>query len=100
MDINSIQGAGAYGAALQQTDNTLIKDQNRLAAEPPPTSEDSSAIQQAFKVSITQEARAAADNKNSLQTTQTPPVALSQPSEQDQGTGNRQPGNPIVDIVA
>lgn len=104
MDINSLQGSNAYTATRPLTETPQVQDQNSQAAETNLNQEKTQAIQEAFKVNITQEARTAAQEGTSVQATQAlpaePPLPTEPPPPTDQAPGNQQPINQIVDIVA
>jgi len=60
MEISNIQGLNAYTAknsATSPVDNTMLQNQNREAAQTNLNQENIQAVQQAFEVNITREAR-------------------------------------------
>lgn len=101
MNINSIQGAGAYTANTPLEETTRVQNQNRNMAEEDQNRVNTRANQEAFQVTITQEARAqqAADLKTYAQSSQTQSPEPSKPPEPYQ-MAPRQQGTPVVDIVA
>ncbi len=57
MDINSIQGANAYAATRPVAESNVVQEQNQEAAQTDLNQESTRAVQEAFEVNITQEAR-------------------------------------------
>jgi hypothetical protein len=100
MEINGINGANAYAANSQVTDNTSrLENQNQEAARSDLRQQDVQAARQAFEVNISREAQQlAAEN-------QAPPEpAQAQPAEQtarpDQAAVQQQQAAQVVNIVA
>jgi|GEM_PF-1567262 len=107
MNINSIQGAGAYTASTPLEETTRVQNQNRNTAEADQNRENTRANQEAFQVTITQEARAQQTANletytQPLQTQSPEPPQLSEPptSPEPYQTSTRQQETPVVDIVA
>ncbi len=100
MDINSLQGASAYTNASGSTspvDNAQLRDQNVEASRTELNQESTTAAQQAFEVTITQEAQRLSAEKNE----ESAEVAAQQ--LEDQNNSNTEPAHEtsqIVNIVA
>lgn len=97
MNITNINGANAYANAPQLTppvDNTQLKEQNIQASRSDLETQDTATG--AFELSITQEARdrAATENTDQQNTTQTPP------EDTAQTVVPAQDASQIVNIVA
>ncbi len=102
MDINTIQGSNAYSAPKSTpvpVDDTLLRNQNREAARADLSQESTRAIQEAFDVRITQEAR---DRQAAEKTSQTPLQAEGpeRGTRPDPGTLQASNARQIIDFVA
>lgn len=102
MEINSLQGSTAYSNAVNSTkpvENTQLADQNIEASKTSLEPENTRPAQDAFKVSITQEARDQLVKETQAsedQAVQTPPSETSSGSPvETQGNSSQ-----IVNIVA
>ncbi|MFH2061210.1 MAG: hypothetical protein ABIJ59_20280 [Pseudomonadota bacterium] len=83
MEINSLQGAAAYSNASSATspvNNTHLRDQNIEASRTDLDTQSARAAQEAFQVTLTQEAR----NLQSEATTRQESATQAQPQEQAQ----------------
>ncbi len=118
MDINSLQGSAAYAnSPTPPVDNTATREQNLEAANTKLNTEKTSAAQEAFEVTISQDAlektnKEKTDQKNfapeqlaAKTAEQTPaPVEPNQTAQtqppNDQAIPAEQDASPIVNIVA
>ncbi|MCG8632531.1 MAG: hypothetical protein MI863_01820 [Desulfobacterales bacterium] len=97
MEINNIHGANPYANARPAAESNLVQEQNQEAAQADLNQESTRAVQEAFEVNITQEAReqqAAASEE--AEETQLPEPVQAAAAEQEPA---RQPSQ-IVNIVA
>lgn len=102
MDINNIQGSNAYSAPKSPpvpVDDTLLRNQNRESAQGDLSQESTRAIQEAFDVRITQEAR----ERQAAEKTAPAPLPAEGPEKStgpDQGTLQASNASQIINIVA
>jgi len=104
MEINSTQGVNAYSASTSIEKTAPVQTPDRQAAEADLNRENTRPNQEAFEVTITQEARArqAVALQTSAQPLQAqPPESSETPDSTEQNqTTPRQQETPVVDIVA
>ncbi len=98
MDINSIQGANAYANSTPRpvVESNVVQEQNQEAAQADLNQASTRAVQEAFEVNITEEAREQQAAAGGTEETQRPEPA--QATQADQGPA-QQPSQ-IVNIVA
>lgn len=102
MDINNIQGSNAYTphkSTPVPVDDTLLKNQNREAAQTDLSQESTRAVQDAFSVRITQEAL----DRQTAEKSTLPPVQAAGPEETDQTDQSpvqARQASQIINIVA
>lgn len=107
MEINSLQGAAAYASSLgatQPVENTQTRDQNVEASRTDLTTQSTSVAQEAFEVTITQEAqdRLAEDTAVEETDSQEQVPVQAQPLEEQPPEPEQSPAetSQIVNIVA
>ncbi len=98
MDINSIQGANAYASSTRPVaESNLVQDQNREAAQADLNQESTRAVQEAFEVSITPEAR----EQQAAASEETEEALLPEPAQAaTESQAPAQQPSQIVNIVA
>ncbi len=102
MEINSLQGAAAYNNASSVTspvNNTHLQDQNIEASKTDLDTQSARAAQEAFQVTLTQEARNLQSEATAQQET-TPQAEPQEPAQAEPPEAQSNDTSPIVNIVA